>query len=197
MARELECSVDYLVNDAMKQYARQRGYGGGSVALPATRSMQPGGSAPHASSAPNVSAPLAPPVPVPAAVAPPPPPAVGYAGYSAAPPVPAFGGAPPPPPPPAYLSQGAAGLGAAVSQSAAVTQPAHVSTQFCASSPARAPGHQLRWRSCRSTSASIRSAATTAGLCARTQLRCTGRSRTGTTAQSCAPTSRHVRLLRR
>jgi hypothetical protein len=26
MARELECSVDYLVNDAMKQYARQRGY---------------------------------------------------------------------------------------------------------------------------------------------------------------------------
>ena len=27
MARELECSVDYLVNDAMKQYARQRGYG--------------------------------------------------------------------------------------------------------------------------------------------------------------------------
>jgi neural Wiskott-Aldrich syndrome protein len=28
MARELECSVDYLVNDAMKQYARQRGYSG-------------------------------------------------------------------------------------------------------------------------------------------------------------------------
>lgn len=26
MARELECSVDYLLNDAMKQYARQRGY---------------------------------------------------------------------------------------------------------------------------------------------------------------------------
>src|SRR6187431_2688958 len=26
MARELECSVDYLINDAMKQYARQRGY---------------------------------------------------------------------------------------------------------------------------------------------------------------------------
>lgn len=26
MAKELECSVDYLVNDAMKQYARQRGY---------------------------------------------------------------------------------------------------------------------------------------------------------------------------
>src|SRR5215207_5698080 len=25
MARELECSVDYLINEAMKQYARQRG----------------------------------------------------------------------------------------------------------------------------------------------------------------------------
>jgi hypothetical protein len=30
MARELECSVDYLVNEAMKQYARQRNYGGAS-----------------------------------------------------------------------------------------------------------------------------------------------------------------------
>lgn len=28
MAKELECSVDYLINDAMKQYARQRGYAG-------------------------------------------------------------------------------------------------------------------------------------------------------------------------
>lgn len=28
MARELECSVDYLINDAMKQYARQRSLGG-------------------------------------------------------------------------------------------------------------------------------------------------------------------------
>ena len=27
MSKELECSVDYLINDAMKQYARQRGYG--------------------------------------------------------------------------------------------------------------------------------------------------------------------------
>jgi hypothetical protein len=25
MSKELECSVDYLINDAMKQYARQRG----------------------------------------------------------------------------------------------------------------------------------------------------------------------------
>lgn len=34
MAKELECSVDYLINDAMKQYARQRGYG------PATKSPE-------------------------------------------------------------------------------------------------------------------------------------------------------------
>src|SRR6185436_15438319 len=27
MARELECSVDYLINEAMKQYARQRSQG--------------------------------------------------------------------------------------------------------------------------------------------------------------------------
>ena len=27
MARELECSIDYLINDSMKQYLRQRGYG--------------------------------------------------------------------------------------------------------------------------------------------------------------------------
>ena len=26
MARELECSVDYLINDAMKQYPRCRAY---------------------------------------------------------------------------------------------------------------------------------------------------------------------------
>lgn len=32
MAKELECSVDYLINDAMKQYARQRGYTGNAAA---------------------------------------------------------------------------------------------------------------------------------------------------------------------
>src|SRR5688572_29510969 len=42
MARELECSVDYLVNDAMKQYARQRGYGGSAMNIPPSRtSMNP------------------------------------------------------------------------------------------------------------------------------------------------------------
>ena len=44
MARELECSVDYLLNDAMKQYARQRGYnsmGTDSHAPNATSSSMP------------------------------------------------------------------------------------------------------------------------------------------------------------
>src|SRR6266496_1291238 len=31
MARELECSIDYLINEAMKQYARQRNYGATST----------------------------------------------------------------------------------------------------------------------------------------------------------------------
>src|SRR5271170_259608 len=38
MARELECSVVYLINEAMKQYARQRSYGGASrTPMPAPR----------------------------------------------------------------------------------------------------------------------------------------------------------------
>src|SRR5579862_2047463 len=35
MARELECSVDYLINEAMKQYARQSSYGGTRTPYPA------------------------------------------------------------------------------------------------------------------------------------------------------------------
>ncbi len=35
MARELECSVDYLINEAMKQYARQRSSGGARTPYPA------------------------------------------------------------------------------------------------------------------------------------------------------------------
>ena len=43
MARELECSIDYLVNEAMKQYARQRSYGGAGVAAtPSQRTPFPG-----------------------------------------------------------------------------------------------------------------------------------------------------------
>jgi hypothetical protein len=36
MAHELECSVDYLVNEAMKQYARQRSYGGTRTPYPSS-----------------------------------------------------------------------------------------------------------------------------------------------------------------
>src|SRR5580704_19475081 len=36
MARELECSVDYLVNEAMKQYARQRSYGASRTPYPSS-----------------------------------------------------------------------------------------------------------------------------------------------------------------
>jgi hypothetical protein len=85
MARELECSVDYLINDAMKQYARQRGYAGGSVSLPSSRSVQP--------PITSVGAPV-----------PPPPPQVNPA-FSAAPPVPAFSAPVPPPPPPNFVTQ--------------------------------------------------------------------------------------------
>src|SRR5512142_1863097 len=42
MARELECSVDYLINEAMKQYARQRSYGPGATKTPFPgRGMEP------------------------------------------------------------------------------------------------------------------------------------------------------------
>jgi hypothetical protein len=41
MARELECSVDYLVNDAMKQYARQRGYSSTGVHSLSPAAMRP------------------------------------------------------------------------------------------------------------------------------------------------------------
>ncbi len=75
MARELECSVDYLVNDAMKQYARQRGV-------------------PSSASAPAL--PGAPPPLPPTAGAPPPPPP----RMSLPPPQPPSGGHRPPLPPP-------------------------------------------------------------------------------------------------
>src|ERR1700709_915768 len=55
MARELECSIDYLINEAMKQYARQRSYGGARTPLPGQRPDQGGvhapGSGQHAAAA--------------------------------------------------------------------------------------------------------------------------------------------------
>ena len=97
MARELECSVDYLINDSMKQYARQRGYGAAGTSgqsIPPPLVAPPPPSVP--SSSPNAATPIPPPL-----VAPPPP-----AVTTAAPPLPpppggSRGAAPPPPAPPA------------------------------------------------------------------------------------------------
>ena len=93
MARELECSIDYLINDSMKQYLRQRGYG-----TAASMSMAPG--PPGAGAPPPLPAPPGAP-PGRSSVGPPPPPP-GRSGS---------GGFPPPPPPPTTTSQGGARRG--------------------------------------------------------------------------------------
>jgi hypothetical protein len=97
MARELECSVDYLINDSMKQYARQRGYGatGGSSgqSIPPPLVTSPPSSRPGAPTPPPPPPLVVPPPPPVTSVAPPLPPPVG--GSRGAP------AAPPPPPPPA------------------------------------------------------------------------------------------------
>ncbi|HYP98016.1 MAG TPA: FHA domain-containing protein [Polyangiaceae bacterium] len=95
MARELECSVDYLINDSMKQYARQRGYGatgagGQSIPPPLVGSASPPSSRPGAPTPPPPPPLVVPPPPPVTSVAPPLPPPVG--GSRAA---------PPPAPPPA------------------------------------------------------------------------------------------------
>lgn len=100
MARELECSVDYLINEAMKQYARQRSYG--------QRTPYPAGQRGAESASGGAGYASAPPPPMP-----PPqsmrgaggmPPARGQGGL---PPPPARGGGlPAPPPPPRGMSSG-------------------------------------------------------------------------------------------
>jgi neural Wiskott-Aldrich syndrome protein len=66
MARELECSVDYLINEAMKQYARQRNRVGRTDALPAAGALGAGLPAMNAMNVPaaapsaNVQAPSPP-----------------------------------------------------------------------------------------------------------------------------------------
>jgi hypothetical protein len=55
LARELECSVDYLVNEAMKHYARQRAQGGTRTPYPAGREA----SQPQATQAAAAPAPAA------------------------------------------------------------------------------------------------------------------------------------------
>jgi hypothetical protein len=104
MAKELECSVDYLVNDAMKQYARQRGYGAaaGSPSIPPPMAAPPPSSGPGPASSNLVAAPAAaPPVAPPKVAAPPPAPGKRPV---APPPVPHASGAGAPPPLPAPAS---------------------------------------------------------------------------------------------
>jgi len=48
MARELECSIDYLINESMKQYARQRSYSP-RTPFPGARDGQAPGSGPAVS----------------------------------------------------------------------------------------------------------------------------------------------------
>jgi len=96
MARELECSIDYLINDSMKQYLRQRGYG---TAASMSIAPSPGAGAPP----PLPSPPGMPPLPAGrGSVGPPPPPGGSSRGNSGAFP-------PPPPPPPTAAMPGRRG----------------------------------------------------------------------------------------
>jgi len=106
MARELECSVDYLINEAMKQYARQRSYGGtGSVAVrtpPGGQPMQPiqqrDSSLPASSQQNAMATPAVPPPPQMRTSGPlPPPPPRGGGGGLPPPPARGGGGLPMPP----------------------------------------------------------------------------------------------------
>jgi neural Wiskott-Aldrich syndrome protein len=105
MARELECSVDYLINEAMKQYARQRSYGGSRTPFPAPSrggDGQPPSDRGHGQQ-PQASAPLPPPARPPTGGLPPPPggrmpPPPGRPAPMPAPPPRGSSGLPAPPP---------------------------------------------------------------------------------------------------
>jgi hypothetical protein len=123
MARELECSIDYLINESMKQYARQRSYsprspfpGGPGGSRP---DGAPAGSGQHpAVMGPPPGAPPMPPGPAqqfaggpppmppgmaqPPAMPQPPPQPPQMPGYPGAPPQPPPMVAQPPAPPPGY-----------------------------------------------------------------------------------------------
>ena len=86
MARELECSVDYLINEAMKQYARQRSYGPGASRTP------------FPSQAPRDSFPQPPPNTFSGSISAGPPPMQNPPPPGYPPPQPQRGGALPPPP---------------------------------------------------------------------------------------------------
>jgi len=105
MARELECSVDYLINDSMKQYARQRGYG--AVGSSGQSIPPPMVAPPPPSSAPGAHEPAV------ALVAPAPPPVGNAAPPLPPPPGGSRGAAPPPPAPPAARPPKRTGAGPA------------------------------------------------------------------------------------
>ncbi|WP_437732905.1 FHA domain-containing protein [Sorangium sp. So ce1335] len=113
MARELECSIDYLINESMKQYARQRSYSPRTPFPPPARVDAPPGSGHQAVAlAHQTNAMPNPPLPPPGLVTPgsPPPfgagaspmvalqqqPAAGGSPYGAPPAAPAYGAPSPP-----------------------------------------------------------------------------------------------------
>jgi hypothetical protein len=112
MARELECSIDYLINEAMKQYARQRSYGGQGAPVPSSRTPFPGArdTAPQEPAARPPLPPTAPAVPMarPQTATPPPVPPGGGRLPPPPPPPPGRGAAPLPPPPTGRHSHGPA-----------------------------------------------------------------------------------------
>ena len=103
MARELECSVDYLINEAMKQYARQRSYGAirtPNAPIPGRGTTDFPPASDPASPLPVTSAPLSGSVrPPPLGSGLPPPPGAPLAGALRLPPAPPGRPAPLPPPP--------------------------------------------------------------------------------------------------
>ena len=97
MSAELECSIDYLVNEAMRQYARSRNYGPRTSSMSVSSPGMPAATAPAAeapsprTTLPQHSVPVPTPKPAPAPAPPP-----------AAPPL----RAPAPAPPPLRASSG-------------------------------------------------------------------------------------------
>src|SRR3954471_24200745 len=94
MARELECSIDYLINESMKQYARQRSY---SPRTPFPGAARPDGGPPGSGPMSGQMPGQMPPMPT----------GQNQATTATPPPMPATGG---PPPPPA-MNMGPQGMG--------------------------------------------------------------------------------------
>jgi hypothetical protein len=115
MANDFDCSIDYLINEAMRYYARSKNYhsaqatGGDMRASTGAAPSSPPGNPFAGGSPPPAAAPSGPPTPVAAngpmssgagmsgrrpAAAPPPPPPSGLRGAPSVPPTPAFASPP-------------------------------------------------------------------------------------------------------